>query len=207
MASNPRAVVFDFGGVLWDMRWEVARELDDAHGLPRSSVFETLYRSSAWSDIERGIGDCDAWRQAAHRELEARAGRPLPPLHEQWRKAQAAIEPNLELVRQLRGRWKLSILSNADVSLRQRLEGELGIHDLFDDIVCSAEVGMAKPAPDVFRLACQRIGHAPEECVFVDDYDVNVKAAQDVGMTAVLFRLDRGDDLRAQLRAVGVTLA
>ena len=40
--SNLRAVVFDFGGVLWDMRLDVARELDRAHGLPRSSVFDTL---------------------------------------------------------------------------------------------------------------------------------------------------------------------
>ena len=44
-ATSPRAVVFDFGGVLWDMRWDVARELDRVHGLPRSSVFQTLYRS------------------------------------------------------------------------------------------------------------------------------------------------------------------
>ena len=43
-ATSLRAVIFDFGGVLLDMRWDVARELDRAHGLPKSSVFETLYR-------------------------------------------------------------------------------------------------------------------------------------------------------------------
>jgi putative hydrolase of the HAD superfamily len=202
--SSVRAVVFDFGGVLWDMRWDVARELDRAHGLPRSSVFETLYRSEAWRSVERGAGDLDAWRREAHRVLEARAGRPLPPLHEEWRKSQAAIEPNVALVVALRRGYKLSILSNADASLRHRLEHEIGIHHLFDDIVCSAEVGMAKPEPAVFDLACGRLGLAPAECVFVDDYDVNVKAAQDLGMRGVLFRMDRGDDLRAQLAAVGV---
>jgi putative hydrolase of the HAD superfamily len=202
--SNLRAVVFDFGGVLWDMRWDVARELDRVHGLPRSSVFETLYRSEAWRDIERGTGDPEAWRHEAHRALEERAGRPLPPLHEEWRKSQAPIGPNVELVMALRSDYKVSILSNADASLRQRLEREIGIHHLFDDIVCSAEVGMAKPEPAVFDLACGRLGLAPAECVFVDDHEPNVKAAQDLGMQGVLFRVDRGDDLRAQLATLGV---
>ena len=85
------------------------------------------------------------------------------------------------------------------------LEHEIRIHHLFDDIVCSAEVGMAKPDPAVFELACRRLDVPPAECLFVDDFDVNVKAARDVGMAAVLFRSDQGDDLRALLSAHGVT--
>jgi len=199
-----RAVVFDFGGVLWDMRWDVARELDTAHGLPRSSVFETLYRCEAWHAVERGRGDRDAWRQDAHRALEARAGRALPRLHDEWLNAQAPITANLDLIRGLRPSYKTSILSNADISLRRRLEHELGIHHLFDDIVCSAEVGTAKPERAVFDLACRRLGFPPAECVFVDDHEPNVKAAQDAGMAAVLFRFDKGDDLRALLGTHGV---
>jgi HAD superfamily hydrolase (TIGR01509 family) len=186
------------------MRWDVARELDEAHGLPRSSVFETLYRCEAWSDIQRGLGDPAAWVEDAHRALERRAGRALPRLHDEWRRAQTVIEPNLELIRALRPDYRLSILSNADRSLRRRLEQEIGIHHLFDDIVCSAEVGMAKPEPEVFALAAERLGVAPAECVFVDDWDVNVKAATEAGMSAVLHRIDRGDDLRAQLHALGI---
>jgi epoxide hydrolase-like predicted phosphatase len=203
-ATSLRAVIFDFGGVLWDMRWDVARELDRAHGLPKSSVFETLYRCAAWSDIECGLGDAAAWTEGAHRELERRAGRPLPRLHEEWRKAQVVIDANIRLVRALRPRYRCSILSNADLSLRGRLEGELALHALFDDIVVSAEVGMAKPAPEIFRLAAGRLGLPPETCVFVDDWDKNVEAARAVGMPAVLHRVDQGHDLRAQLAALGV---
>jgi epoxide hydrolase-like predicted phosphatase len=203
-ATSPRAVVFDFGGVLWDMRWDVARELDRLHGLPRSSVFQTLYRGPAWADIECGLGDPAAWADDAHRELERRAGRPLPRLHEEWRKAQAPIDLNIAVVRALRPAYRCSILSNADVSLRGRLEGELALHHLFDDIVVSAEVGVAKPAARIFQLAAERLGVEAAACVFVDDWDANVEAAREVGMQAVLHRVDQGHDLRAQLAAVGV---
>jgi putative hydrolase of the HAD superfamily len=186
------------------MRWEVARDLDRAHGLPRSSVFETLYRTGTWEAIERGRGDRQAWLAAAHKTLEERAGRPLPPLHEEWRVSQRAIEPNLQLVRDLHSAYKLAILSNADLSLRGRLEGDIGIHHLFDDVVCSAEVGMAKPEAGIYTLAAERLGLEPGECVFVDDLDTNVEAARQLGMQAVLFRVDKGDDLRAQLAALGV---
>ena len=197
-------MIFDFGGVLWDMRWRVARDLDQAHGLPRSSVFETLYRTGTWEAIERGRGDRQAWLAAAHLALEERAGRTLPPLHEEWRLSQRAIEPNLQLVRDLRTSYKLAILSNADLSLRGRLEGDIGIHHLFDDVVCSAEVGMAKPEAGIFLLSAERLGLEPRDCVFVDDLDTNVEVARQVGMRGVLFRVDKGDDLRAQLAALGV---
>jgi putative hydrolase of the HAD superfamily len=187
------------------MRWDVARELSQRHGLPRSSVFETLYRTETWRDIERGVGDPEAWKARAHAELETRAGTTLPALHEEWRLSQRPIAANLALVERLRPPYKVSVLSNADVSLRGRLVAEMRILHLFDDIVCSAEVGMAKPEAEIFRLAAARLGVAPEECVFVDDWDQNIDAARQVGMIGVLYRVDKGDDLGALLAAVGVT--
>jgi putative hydrolase of the HAD superfamily len=200
-----RAVIFDFGGVLWNMRWDVCRDLEGAHGLPSGAVFSTLYRSPAWLEIERGRGAEAEWRAEAHRALEARAGRPLPRLHDLWRSRQQPIVENIALVRALRPAYRLAILSNADHTLRGRLRDGVGIHDDFDAIVCSAEVGMAKPEPEIYALACDRLGLDPSACVFVDDHEPNVTAARDAGLSALLYRLDRGDDLRAQLAAVGVT--
>jgi putative hydrolase of the HAD superfamily len=58
--------------------------------------------------------------------------------------------------------------------------------DLFDAVVISAEVGMRKPEERIFLHAAGLLGLAPAECVFVDDIEANVTAAQAVGMTAVL---------------------
>jgi putative hydrolase of the HAD superfamily len=200
----PAAILFDFGGVVWDMRWDVAAALEAEHGLPTGSLFRTLYRIDAWRDVARGRGDRDAWLAEAHAGLEAAAGRSLPPLHERWRASQGPIAANVALVRALLPPYRVSILSNADRTLRDRLENGLGIAGLFDDIVCSAEVGWAKPEPEIYALACRRLGVGADACVFVDDYAANVAAAEAAGMQAVLYRVDRGDDLRAQLAAVGV---
>lgn len=205
MSGAVHGVILDFGGVLWNMRWDVSQELERAHELPRGAISETLYRTPAWRAMERGHGDRRAWLDEAHRLLEARAGhRPLPRLHDTWRESQGIIPSTVELVRALRPAYRLAILSNADASLRARLRDDLGIHDLFDTVVSSAEEGIAKPEPEIYRRAATRLALPPDACVFVDDYEPNVAAAAGVGMRAILFRLDHGHDLRALLAAAGV---
>jgi putative hydrolase of the HAD superfamily len=58
--------------------------------------------------------------------------------------------------------------------------------DMFDVVVISGEVGMRKPEKRIFRHAAGLLGLDPAECVFVDDIQVNVAAAEAVGMTAIL---------------------
>jgi epoxide hydrolase-like predicted phosphatase len=63
-----------------------------------------------------------------------------------------------------------------------------GWHDMFDAVVISGEVGMRKPEQRIFELTLQRLSLTPGECVFVDDHDRNISAAQQLGITGVLHR-------------------
>ena len=47
---------------------------------------------------------------------------------------------------------------------------------------------MAKPDPAIYRLAAERLGVKPEECVFVDDLLENVEAAESIGMKGIVFK-------------------
>jgi epoxide hydrolase-like predicted phosphatase len=201
-----RGLIFDYGGVIWDMRWDAALALEQEYGIPERQILHTLYGGDAWREVERGRGDREAWRRDAHAALEELAGRPLPPLHDHWRDQQHYITPNLDLIRRLRPPYRTSILSNADSTLTQRLQLAPDVWTLFDDVLCSADVGMAKPEPAIYALAAQRLGLPPAECVFIDDLPRNIDAAQEVGMAAVLFRVGQ-DDLAEQLRALGVQAA
>jgi epoxide hydrolase-like predicted phosphatase len=62
------------------------------------------------------------------------------------------------------------------------------LEGMFDEVVISGDVGLHKPQPEIYMLAADRLGVAPEECVFVDDLRENVRGAEQVGMTAVLHR-------------------
>jgi putative hydrolase of the HAD superfamily len=57
---------------------------------------------------------------------------------------------------------------------------------MFDVVVISGEVGMRKPEERIFRHAAGLLGLDPAECLFIDDIDVNVAAAEAIGMTAIL---------------------
>jgi putative hydrolase of the HAD superfamily len=59
------------------------------------------------------------------------------------------------------------------------------LEDLFDAVVISGEVGIRKPAPDIYALAARRIDVSPQQCVFVDDLAFNLKPAADLGMATI----------------------
>jgi putative hydrolase of the HAD superfamily len=60
--------------------------------------------------------------------------------------------------------------------------------ELFDAVVISAEVGMRKPEERIFRLAAELLGLEPAECVFIDDIEANVLAAEAIGLVGVHHR-------------------
>lgn len=62
------------------------------------------------------------------------------------------------------------------------------LRELFDGTVISGEVRLRKPAPEIYRLGAERIGLAPQDCVFVDDLGFNLKPAAAIGMATVRHR-------------------
>ncbi len=57
--------------------------------------------------------------------------------------------------------------------------------ELFDGVVISGEVGMRKPAPEMYTLGAERIDVPPEQCVYVDDLPFNLTPAAELGMATV----------------------
>ena len=64
------------------------------------------------------------------------------------------------------------------------------IDEVFEVIVDSAFVGMRKPDPAIYELTVDRLGDGvrAEDCIFIDDLEINCDAARELGMTAVQFR-------------------
>lgn len=86
---------------------------------------------------------------------------------------------------------RVGLISNWDRRLTGLMEG-LGIAGLLDTVVSSADVGLHKPDPRIFLLACERLGVDPQDSVHVGDHQyADVLGATAVGMTPVL--IDRHD--------------
>jgi putative hydrolase of the HAD superfamily len=104
------------------------------------------------------------------------------------------IEPNPAMVgyvRELRGRGlRTALLTNNVREWEPLWRAKVPeLDDLFEVIVDSAFVGMRKPERRIYELTLERLGGglAAEECLFVDDLEVNCEGARALGMTAVRF--------------------
>lgn len=94
----------------------------------------------------------------------------------------------LDCIKQLRGRYKTAVLSNATVGSLERRFSPAELRELFDEQVVSADIGYMKPEPEAYTVAAQRLGVEPSECVFTDDRDVFCQAARATGMQAIHYR-------------------
>jgi putative hydrolase of the HAD superfamily len=80
------------------------------------------------------------------------------------------------------------------------------MEELFDGIVISGEVGMRKPAPEMYALGAERTGVEPAACVYVDDLPFNLPPATDLGM-ATVHHVRSQDTVPELERLLGITLA
>ena len=112
-----------------------------------------------------------------------------------------AVYPEVHAVlKALRGRYKLGVISNAFPSMREALD-RLALSGYFQSIVISAVVGVAKPDPRIYRTALESLDVAAKDSIFVDDVEENVVAAEELGMTA--FLIDRtGQHPQADCRRI-----
>ena len=93
---------------------------------------------------------------------------------------------HLSLVRGLKGRYRLGVVSNFDYTpTAERVLGEAGLLPLFETIVISDRVGWRKPSPIIFREALGRLGLNPGEALFVGDRpEIDILGAKQVGLAA-----------------------
>jgi putative hydrolase of the HAD superfamily len=97
---------------------------------------------------------------------------------------------------------RTAILSNIGDTVQQAMERELNWLSRFDVLVWSYQLRMAKPDPAIYRHTLKELGTPAEETLFLDDKLVNVQAARELGMKALVFT--NVEQLRADLIAQGL---
>jgi epoxide hydrolase-like predicted phosphatase len=193
-----RAVISDFGGVLTNHLAEAFGAYQNESGISVEQLGRGMQRIAERDGeyplyrLERGELSEAEFLDNLSWALEDELGH-RPKLHrfrEIYFKALRANEPMLELMRDLRGRgYRMAILTNNVREWEEHWRAMLPIDEIFELVVDSAWVGMRKPEPEIYRLTVDRLGAVePENCLFVDDNELNIEAARDLGMRAVHFR-------------------
>jgi epoxide hydrolase-like predicted phosphatase len=183
-----RAVIFDLGGVLVRTENRAPREhLALSLGMTYGELSQVIFNNESarlatvgqittqvhWNNIQ----------EALHLTPEE-----FPRVAAKFWGGDCLDENLVEYLRSLRVEYSTALLSNAWDNLREMIESRWKIADAFDEIIISAEVGIAKPDPRIYQIALERLGVTPIESVFVDDFIENVEAARSEGLYGIHFK-------------------
>jgi len=190
-----KAVFWDFGGVLTTSPFEAFNRFEQSHHLPPDFIRKVNAADpdgNAWARLERSQISPEEFDREFERETAA-AGHAI--------RGSAVLEllsgdlrPEMvEALRRCRQKFRTACLTNnvkgpqqteTDHTGRQAVEMQ-AVMDLFDCVVESSRIGVRKPEPRFYEIACEIMKVAPADVVFLDDLGINLKPARAMGMTTI----------------------
>ena len=175
-----RALLIDLDGVLRHRDVALVAEAEREAGVPVGSVMAAAFEPELLRSVVTGVMTQEEWEAELCRVLPvAVVGKVMGDV--------GYVDPDvLQIVDEVRGRAKVCLVSNASSRLHADLD-RLGLRDHLDFVVSSAELGIAKPDPRIFRAAAELVGVGPQDCVLVDDSSTVTAAAAAIGMAAHTF--------------------
>ena len=191
-------VISDFGGVLTTPLVQSFAAVQDETGIPFEKLAHAMAAiqkrdgSHPLFELETGrLTEADFLRRLGD-ELEPMLGH-RPALHrfrEIYFDALHPNEPMIDLMREAKaGGFRMGLLTNNVREWEPLWRSMLPVDEIFEVVVDSGFVGCRKPDREIYDLTLERMGHPlVEECLFIDDTDVNCDTARGLGMSAVHYR-------------------
>ena len=199
--KSPTAI----SAVLWDLGGVIFRTEDTSH----REKWEERFGLDPWglanlvfgNEVSRRAFTGEATVDDVWDHVQVELDLVDEELHDLKEDFFAGDEIDLELVafiREIKQVVKSGMITNAWPGTRHFIEDERKIGDAFDKIIVSAEVSVAKPEPRIYQIALDQLGVAAEEALFIDDFKVNIKGAEEVGMIGIHFQ--SADEVMHQVR-------
>ena len=108
-----------------------------------------------------------------------------------WKESfEGLMELNNELfnlITKLKQDYKIAMLTDAP-QLHSIINKKKCLYESFEPCIISCEVGLVKPAREIYELVLKELKCEPSECLFIDDNEANIETAKDMGFHTILFR-------------------
>jgi putative hydrolase of the HAD superfamily len=174
-----KAIIFDCFGVIVGKGFEHTYYL--AGGDPKADkefIDYTLARANL------GYIDDDKFSESMANKI----GISLEDWRESEIKAELPDEQLLSFIKDLRKTYKTAILSNANGGILERKIGKEELRECFDEVIVSAEVGLVKPNPEIYKYAADKLDVELNECLFIDDKKSFTEVANSLGMSSIVYK-------------------
>jgi epoxide hydrolase-like predicted phosphatase len=195
-----RAVICDFGGVLTTPLLGAFAAFQDETGISLEHLGAAMAAAASAEldgahplfELECGRISEERFLELLRTHLEPEVGH-RPHLHRFKEQYFGALDPNhemIELMADLRDRGlRMALLTNNVREWEPIWRAMLPVDEIFETVVDSGFVGMRKPDPAIYELTLSRLRPiAAEECLFIDDTEINCEAAAALGIRPVHFR-------------------
>lgn len=198
-----RGLLIDWGGVLTGDVFGSFRAFCELEGLEPDAVRRIFREDAACRDLLIAFETGALPEEDFEVQFAPYLGVRAPGLIDRLFAGATPDDRMLGAVRRARaGGVRTGLVSNSWGTRRYPREI---LAELFDGVVISGEVGIRKPAPEIYRLGAERIGLEPAACVFVDDLPFNLAPAAELGMATIHHR-SAGETIAGLEQLLGVPL-
>lgn len=184
-----KAAIFDIGGVLTHSPVTRIKDFCKEYGISddvRINIFGP--EDGPWSRFERSELTPEGFAGEFDRHISICETTATGSYFLEWFFQGFGERPEMVgVVKHLRGQVHLGAITNnvaRDEPAQRRTSG-IDLPSLFDVVVESAIVGVRKPEPRIYQIACEALRIEPHEAVFLDDLGANLKGAKALGMTTI----------------------
>jgi putative hydrolase of the HAD superfamily len=181
-----RGIIFDYGNVIsaFDVG-KFLRRLEGWSGTDAETLRERIYGSGLHSRYERGAIRSEEFFREICRVSGARV--PAEEFARGFTDIFTPLESTQGLIRDLRGKYRLGLLSNTNEWHFERHIRNVPVFPLFDAVTLSYRVRALKPSPEIYRDALRKLALPPEACVFIDDIQEYADGASAVGIRGIRY--------------------
>ena len=189
------AILWDFGGVFTSSPFEAFNTLEERLGAPKDFIRQTNAinpDTNAWAKFESNSVSLDEFDALFANESEARGHR--IPGKDVIAMLSGTLRPRMVGVLKLcKQHYKVACITNnvkagegpGMARGKSKANAVAEVMAMFDLVVESSVEGVRKPDPEIYRIACDRLGVGYAEAIFLDDLGINLKPAKALGMQTI----------------------